>query len=198
MYYYCTGRHPHSRSRVFMARVWTRGCPQMHSEAALDSQVAHKRKVTTTASSGGGLYRQRWKGPGNLRGADHGVGTGTAHLLSTFVLIRLDSAPFCLRQVKDETSGKVHTFGGATTAVIQISEQSQSFRFLGLKSSGRPVPSILRGFSAPIILELNNTEVWSGPMGEMAATPACISQCISFLVDRCTTGGLELSAQARL
>ncbi|MDR0810191.1 MAG: aminopeptidase N [Gemmobacter sp.] len=37
------------------------------------------------------------------------------------------------------------------TTVLELAEQRQSFRFEGL--AARPVPSILRGFSAPVVLE---------------------------------------------
>ncbi|TKD18256.1 aminopeptidase N [Rhodobacter capsulatus] len=41
------------------------------------------------------------------------------------------------------------------TTVLELTEAQQSFRFEGL--SARPVPSILRGFSAPVILERATT-----------------------------------------
>jgi aminopeptidase N len=42
------------------------------------------------------------------------------------------------------------------TQVLELTEPRQSFRFEGLAS--RPIPSILRGFSAPVILERNAPE----------------------------------------
>ncbi|MBD5801014.1 Aminopeptidase N [Azoarcus sp. Aa7] len=43
--------------------------------------------------------------------------------------------------------------GGATTRVLVLAEAEQTFRFVGLDAE--PVPSVLRGFSAPVILELD-------------------------------------------
>lgn len=45
---------------------------------------------------------------------------------------------------------------GATTRVLKLTEASQSFRFVGL--TAEPVPSLLRGFSAPVILELDEDD----------------------------------------
>src|SRR5690606_38474529 len=45
---------------------------------------------------------------------------------------------------------------GATTRVLQLVEARQSFRFTGL--AAEPVPSLLRGFSAPVILELDEDD----------------------------------------
>ncbi|MCK9984408.1 MAG: aminopeptidase N [Azoarcus sp.] len=46
--------------------------------------------------------------------------------------------------------------GGATTRVLVLSEREQTFRFVGL--AAEPVPSVLRGFSAPVILELDESD----------------------------------------
>ncbi|MBN8442573.1 MAG: aminopeptidase N [Thauera sp.] len=45
---------------------------------------------------------------------------------------------------------------GATTRVLALAEAEQQFRFLGLNAE--PVPSLLRGFSAPVILELDEDD----------------------------------------
>jgi aminopeptidase N len=45
---------------------------------------------------------------------------------------------------------------GATTRVLKLTEASQAFRFVGL--AAEPVPSLLRGFSAPVILELDEDD----------------------------------------
>ncbi|AMO37123.1 aminopeptidase N [Thauera humireducens] len=45
---------------------------------------------------------------------------------------------------------------GPTTRVLKLTEASQSFRFVGL--TAEPVPSLLRGFSAPVILELDEDD----------------------------------------
>lgn len=45
---------------------------------------------------------------------------------------------------------------GATTRVLRLTEEAQSFRFVGL--AAEPVPSLLRGFSAPVILELDEDD----------------------------------------
>jgi aminopeptidase N len=42
--------------------------------------------------------------------------------------------------------------GGATTRVLALTEAEKTFRFVNLPAA--PVPSLLRGFSAPVILEL--------------------------------------------
>ncbi|WP_018988843.1 aminopeptidase N [Aromatoleum toluclasticum] len=46
--------------------------------------------------------------------------------------------------------------GGATTRVLVLSEAEQTFRFVGL--AAEPGPSVLRGFSAPVILELDESD----------------------------------------
>ena len=45
---------------------------------------------------------------------------------------------------------------GATTRVLKLTEEAQVFRFVGL--AAEPVPSLLRGFSAPVILELDEDD----------------------------------------
>ncbi|AVZ78982.1 aminopeptidase N [Zoogloeaceae bacteirum Par-f-2] len=45
---------------------------------------------------------------------------------------------------------------GATTRVLQLTEASQQWCFTGL--AAEPVPSLLRGFSAPVILELDEDD----------------------------------------
>ncbi len=45
---------------------------------------------------------------------------------------------------------------GATTRVLRLVEDAQTFRFVGL--AAEPVPSLLRGFSAPVILELDEDD----------------------------------------
>ena len=45
---------------------------------------------------------------------------------------------------------------GATTRVLRLDEAEQRFRFVGLEAE--PVPSLLRGFSAPVILELDEDD----------------------------------------
>ncbi|MCV2216369.1 aminopeptidase N [Thauera sp. Sel9] len=45
---------------------------------------------------------------------------------------------------------------GASTRVLQLTDAEQSFRFVGLDAE--PVPSLLRGFSAPVILELDEDD----------------------------------------
>ncbi|HRP95166.1 MAG TPA: aminopeptidase N [Rhodocyclaceae bacterium] len=44
------------------------------------------------------------------------------------------------------------THGGASTRVLELRETEQRFRFVDL--AAEPVPSLLRGFSAPVVLEL--------------------------------------------
>jgi aminopeptidase N len=46
--------------------------------------------------------------------------------------------------------GEAHA--GATTRVLELRDAEQSFRFVDL--AAEPVPSLLRGFSAPVVLEL--------------------------------------------
>ena len=48
------------------------------------------------------------------------------------------------------------TQAGATTRVLKLTEEAQVFRFIGL--AAEPVPSLLRGFSAPVILELDEDD----------------------------------------
>ncbi|NMG69781.1 aminopeptidase N [Parazoarcus communis] len=45
---------------------------------------------------------------------------------------------------------------GACTRVLTLTEAEQTFRFVGL--TAEPVPSLLRGFSAPVILELEEDD----------------------------------------
>ncbi|GAB2851629.1 aminopeptidase N [Pseudoduganella ginsengisoli] len=45
---------------------------------------------------------------------------------------------------------------GATTAVLDFTEEEQTFRFTNVKE--KPVPSILRDFSAPVVLEYDYTD----------------------------------------
>ncbi|MFT3757556.1 aminopeptidase N [Thauera sp.] len=45
---------------------------------------------------------------------------------------------------------------GVGTRVLKLTEAEQSFRFVGL--AAEPVPSLLRGFSAPVILELDEDD----------------------------------------
>ena len=45
---------------------------------------------------------------------------------------------------------------GATTRVLELREREQTWRFVGLRSC--PVPSVLRGFTAPVRLELDEDE----------------------------------------
>ncbi|ATE59204.1 aminopeptidase N [Thauera sinica] len=45
---------------------------------------------------------------------------------------------------------------GATTRVLALTAAGQTFRFVGLDAE--PVPSLLRGFSAPVVLELDETD----------------------------------------
>ncbi len=45
---------------------------------------------------------------------------------------------------------------GAGTRVLRLTESEQRFRFVGLDAE--PVPSLLRGFSAPVILELDEDD----------------------------------------
>ncbi|QDF98553.1 aminopeptidase N [Azoarcus sp. DD4] len=49
---------------------------------------------------------------------------------------------------------------GATTRVLTLTESEQTFRFVGL--AAEPVPSLLRGFSAPVILELDEDDARLG------------------------------------
>jgi aminopeptidase N len=46
--------------------------------------------------------------------------------------------------------------GAPTTRVLELTEASQTFRFTGI--SEKPVPSLLRGFSAPVILEYDYSD----------------------------------------
>ncbi|ENO86759.1 aminopeptidase N [Thauera linaloolentis] len=45
---------------------------------------------------------------------------------------------------------------GATTRVLKLTADEQRFRFVGL--AAEPVPSLLRGFSAPVVLELDEDD----------------------------------------
>ncbi|HRP24865.1 aminopeptidase N [Thauera sp.] len=45
---------------------------------------------------------------------------------------------------------------GATSRVLRLTQDEQRFRFIGLDAE--PVPSLLRGFSAPVILELDEDD----------------------------------------
>ncbi|MBR0568703.1 aminopeptidase N [Azoarcus sp. L1K30] len=45
---------------------------------------------------------------------------------------------------------------GAATRVLALTEEAQSFRFVGL--TAEPVPSLLRGFSAPVMLEVDEDD----------------------------------------
>ena len=45
---------------------------------------------------------------------------------------------------------------GATSRVLRLTQDEQRFRFVGLDAE--PVPSLLRGFSAPVILELDEDD----------------------------------------
>ena len=45
---------------------------------------------------------------------------------------------------------------GSGTRVLHLQQQSQSFRFIDV--SARPVPSLLRGFSAPVAIEIDLTD----------------------------------------
>ena len=45
---------------------------------------------------------------------------------------------------------------GACTRVLKLTEDEQTFRFVGV--AAEPVPSLLRGFSAPVILELDEDD----------------------------------------
>jgi aminopeptidase N len=45
---------------------------------------------------------------------------------------------------------------GATTRILSLREAEQTFRFVGVRE--RPLPSLLRGFSAPVKLELDCTD----------------------------------------
>ncbi len=56
----------------------------------------------------------------------------------------------CVLRLEGETQGS------ATTRVLRLSTAEESFRFVGL--SAEPVPSLLRGFSAPVILELEEDD----------------------------------------
>lgn len=56
----------------------------------------------------------------------------------------------CVLRLEGETQG------AATTRVLRLTEDAQRFRFVGLDAE--PVPSLLRGFSAPVILELEEDD----------------------------------------
>ncbi|MCU6435761.1 aminopeptidase N [Undibacterium sp. Jales W-56] len=52
--------------------------------------------------------------------------------------------------------GAMPTDGAATTLVLELTKPSQSFRFTGIAE--QPTPSILRNFSAPVVLEINYSD----------------------------------------
>ena len=58
------------------------------------------------------------------------------------------------RDLPLQLQGESHA--GATTRVLELGEAEQSFRFVGMPAE--PVPSLLRGFSAPVILELEEDD----------------------------------------
>lgn len=64
-------------------------------------------------------------------------------------LIGPDGADLPLRVAHENNAG-------ATTRVLELSEVEQSFRFVDVPFE--PVPSVLRGFSAPVILELDEDD----------------------------------------
>jgi aminopeptidase N len=64
-------------------------------------------------------------------------------------LIGPDGADLALR-----LEGESHP--GATTRVLELTEAEQTFRFVDV--AAEPVPSLLRGFSAPVILELTEDD----------------------------------------
>ena len=76
---------------------------------------------------------------------------GKAPLLIPFAvgLIGADGADLPLR-LEGETQP------GASTRVLRLSEAEQRFRFTGL--AAEPVPSLLRGFSAPVMLEVDEDD----------------------------------------
>ena len=47
--------------------------------------------------------------------------------------------------------------GGRTTMVLELTQKQQTFRFWGIAE--KPVPSLLRDFSAPVVLEFDYTEI---------------------------------------
>jgi aminopeptidase N len=58
------------------------------------------------------------------------------------------------RDLRLQLLGESHA--GATTRVLELTEAEQSYCFVGMPAE--PVPSLLRGFSAPVILELEEDD----------------------------------------
>ncbi|MEJ2608509.1 MAG: aminopeptidase N [Candidatus Thiodiazotropha sp.] len=71
------------------------------------------------------------------------------HIPIAMALLDSEGGELELRQQPDQQSA-------VTSQVLELNEAQQSFRFYGLPE--KPVPSLLRGFSAPIILEYDYSD----------------------------------------
>ena len=74
------------------------------------------------------------------------------HIPFAIGLLSSDGQPLMLNEVND-SAGHVATAdpAGEHTRLLELTEQSQSWTFTGIKA--KPVPSLLRDFSAPVIVQ---------------------------------------------
>ncbi|WP_319410581.1 aminopeptidase N [uncultured Cohaesibacter sp.] len=75
------------------------------------------------------------------------------HIPVRFGLVGRDGQPVSFSAVKDETIGK--QIGGADCTVLEIRERQHKFLLTGVEQDA--IPSLLRGFSAPVHLRTNLT-----------------------------------------
>jgi aminopeptidase N len=68
----------------------------------------------------------------------------------------LDSGGRDMPLVLDSVEGGDQIDAAPTTMVLELTEQSQTFHFRNVRE--RPVPSVLRNFSAPVILDIEYTD----------------------------------------
>ena len=70
-------------------------------------------------------------------------------------LVGPDGKDLVLTSVQEGSGAVTKIEGGATTHVVKLTESSQTFTFTGVQV--KPVPSVLRNFSAPVKLVLEQT-----------------------------------------
>ncbi|WP_018078871.1 aminopeptidase N [Thiobacillus denitrificans] len=118
------------------------GTPRLHAETAYDA-VARRYTLTLTQHLAPTAYEKR------LAESGQPVVEGVLHIPVALGLVLPDGSDAPLR-----LAGEPNAVG--TTRVLSLTEPTQTFIFEGVPAA--PVASLLRDFSAPVLLELDQTD----------------------------------------
>jgi aminopeptidase N len=78
------------------------------------------------------------------------------HIPVSIGLLDADGSDLPLRLIGDAPADEIEVHAVPTTLVLELTETTQTFTFTGIER--KPVPSLLRNFSAPVILDIDYSD----------------------------------------